>query len=153
MKAILLFLVMGVMTVTPGAGLSVLYRIRGPEDCGDCVGFQARVSARQADFLTITVSVRPRDRNLSRDGLKAAGEIRAGSGGKSLALSRMESVARDGVFTFTFEVARTALPLAMISVSCQGGRDPSEVGEEYLLQLGGFAPAAAWATTEEDAVR
>lgn len=155
MKAILLLAFVFLASVSPGFGLTSLFDIQSPKECGESVRVETKVSSRHKELIFVSVAFKPSVPESYRDRVKAFGEFVVKSGEKTIAISRMESAGKEGVFSFTFELARDAFHNSEFTLTSQliekDGMPTIGGGEIYRLHLGGFRPVSQSAAAEQDA--
>jgi hypothetical protein len=152
MKAIWPLALAFLASVTDGRGVTLFSDVHSPKDCGESVHVETNPSRREKGLVSVLVTFRPTVPDQYRGRVKAFGEFVVMSGGRTIAVSRLESAGKDGVFTFAFELARDAFPHSEFTVSSQLFENGMAVlggGEVYRLHLEGFQPGAGAQSTAE----
>ena len=146
MKAILPLAFVFLASMNPSLGDTMLFDIHSPKECGESVRVETKASRRGEGLVSVSLIFKPTVPDLYRDRVKAFGVFVVKSGEETIAVSQLESAGKEGVFTFTFELARDAFRNSELTLSSQlfgkDGKPTLGGGEVYRLHLRGFQPGA-----------
>jgi hypothetical protein len=125
-------------------GVTLSFDINSPEDCGQTVGVETRVSRSHKGLVAVSVTFTPTVPDSYQGRVKAFGELLLKSGEATLAVSKLESTQKNGVFTFTFELAPEAFRNSELTLTSQlyekDGMATLGGGMICRLHLEGFQP-------------
>lgn len=125
-------------------GVTISFEIDSPKECPKNLHLDVQPSRNHEGLISVSVRFTPTAPELYRDRVVAFGELTVKDGDKRIAISKLASTQKAGVFKFTFQLARNAFRDSELTLSSQlyekDGIATVGGGEVYRLHLKEFQP-------------